>query len=151
MTDYAPLKIAAKGLRAILDQAKNLASSDLDSLSERPGSVFCPAIKIYSDLLNSLAFEDFDQLEDQLKKDPKAEEFADELWATEDAWDELLSFIDEKLNFGINSKASYIGARPPLEADLYLPEEPLKCFKLEDVLANFKGFKVHLVLLRHLS
>ena len=58
--DPDPLKKAIKGLQAIVDLANTLLDSQdgIRTLAEKPGSVFCPAIKIYSDLLNSYSLSE---------------------------------------------------------------------------------------------
>jgi len=151
--DPDPLKKAIKGLQAIVDLANTLVDSQdgIRTLAEKPGSVFCPAIKIYSDLLNSYSLSEMKNFDNNLKKNPKLDEVAEEFWDIEDCWDEVLAKIDVKINKADTGEICKVGDLGPLEADFIDIKNEEKQTKLENVLIDNQDSKVHLVLLRHLS
>ena len=73
--DSEPLVKATMGLQAIIDSANALLESPdgMKILAEKPGSVFCPAIKIYSNLLTSYSLSEMGGLDNELRKEISAE------------------------------------------------------------------------------
>ena len=150
-----PLIKATTGLQAIVEYAKSLlvSAEGLLTLSERPGSIFCPAIKIYSQLLTSYSLNKLNDLDDYLKRNADFEESAEAFWNVEEQWDEVLSKIDVALNKGVKGckVIKKIGDIAPLETALInVKAQDMNC-RLENVLDENLGKSVHLVLLRHLS
>ena len=150
-----PLIKATTGLQAIVEYAKSLlvSAEGLLTLSERPGSIFCPAIKIYSQLLTSYSLNKLNDLDDYLKRNADFEESAEAFWNVEEQWDEVLSKIDVALNKGVKGckVIKKIGDIAPLETALInVKAQDMDC-RLENVLDENLGLSVHLVLLRHLS
>ena len=150
-----PLIKATTGLQAIVEYAKSLlvSAEGLLTLSERPGSIFCPAIKIYSQLLTSYSLNELNDLDDYLKRNADFEESAEAFWNVEEQWDEVLSKIDAALNKGVKGckVIKKIGDIAPLETALInVKAQDMNC-RLENVLDENLGLAVHLVLLRHLS
>ena len=150
-----PLIKATTGLQAIVEYAKSLlvSAEGLLTLSERPGSIFCPAIKIYSQLLTSYSINKLNDLDDYLKRNADFEESAEAFWNVEEQWDEVLSKIDVALNKGVKGCVviKKIGDIAPLETALInVKSQDMNC-RLENVLDENLGKSVHLVLLRHLS
>ena len=150
-----PLIKATTGLQAIVEYAKSLlvSAEGLLTLSERPGSIFCPAIKIYSQLLTSYSLNKLNDLDDYLKRNADFEESAEAFWNVEEQWDEVLSKIDVALNKGVKGckVIKKIGDIAPLETALInVKAQDMNC-RLENVLDENLGLSVHLVLLRHLS
>ena len=150
-----PLIKATTGLQAIVEYAKSLlvSAEGLLTLSERPGSIFCPAIKIYSQLLTSYSLNKLNDLDDYLKRNADFEESAEAFWNVEEQWDEVLSKIDVALNKGVKGckVIKKVGDIAPLETALInVKAQDMNC-RLENVLDENLGLSVHLVLLRHLS
>jgi len=150
-----PLIKATTGLQAIVDNANSLlvSAEGLLTLSERPGSIFCPAIKIYSQLLSSYSLNELNKLDDYLKRNADFEESAEAFWNVEEQWDEVLSKIDVELNKGVKGCVviKKVGDIAPLDTALInVKDQDMDC-RLENVLDENLGLSVHLVLLRHLS
>jgi len=150
-----PLIKATTGLQAIVEYAKSLlvSAEGLLTLSERPGSIFCPAIKIYSQLLTSYSLNKLNDLDDYLKRNADFEESAEAFWNVEEQWDEVLRKIDVALNKGVKGckVIKKVGDIAPLETALInVKAQDMNC-RLENVLDENLGLSVHLVLLRHLS
>ena len=150
-----PLIKATTGLQAIVEYAKSLlvSAEGLLTLSERPGSIFCPAIKIYSQLLTSYSLNELNDLDDYLKRNADFEESAEAFWNVEEQWDEVLSKIDVALNKGVKGCVviKKVGDIAPLDTALInVKDQDMDC-QLENVLDENLGLSVHLVLLRHLS
>ena len=150
-----PLIKATTGLQAIVEYAKSLlvSAEGLLTLSERPGSIFCPAIKIYSQLLTSYSINKLNDLDDYLKRNADFEESAEAFWNVEEQWDEVLSKIDVALNKGVKGCVviKKVGDIAPLDTALInVKAQDMDC-RLENVLDENLGLSVHLVLLRHLS
>ena len=150
-----PLIKATTGLQAIVEYAKSLlvSAEGLLTLSERPGSIFCPAIKIYSQLLTSYSINKLNDLDDYLKRNADFEESAEAFWNVEEQWDEVLSKIDVALNKGVKGCVviKKVGDIAPLDTALInVKNQDMDC-RLENVLDENLGMSVHLVLLRHLS
>ena len=150
-----PLIKATTGLQAIVEYAKSLlvSAEGLLTLSERPGSIFCPAIKIYSQLLTSYSLNKLNDLDDYLKRNADFEESAEAFWNVEEQWDEVLSKIDVALNKGVKGCVviKKVGDIAPLDTALInVKNQDMEC-RLENVLDENLGLSVHLVLLRHLS
>jgi len=150
-----PLIKATTGLQAIVEYANSLlvSAEGLLTLSERPGSIFCPAIKIYSQLLTSYSLNELNDLDDYLKRNADFEESAEAFWNVEEQWDEVLSKIDVALNKGVKGCVviKKVGDIAPLDAALInVKNQDMEC-RLENVLDENLGLSVHLVLLRHLS
>ena len=150
-----PLIKATTGLQAIVEYANSLlvSAEGLLTLSERPGSIFCPAIKIYSQLLTSYSINKLNDLDDYLKRNADFEESAEAFWNVEEQWDEVLSKIDVALNKGVKGckVIKKVGDIAPLETALInVKAQDMNC-RLENVLDENLGLSVHLVLLRHLS
>ena len=150
-----PLIKATTGLQAIVEYANSLlvSAEGLLTLSERPGSIFCPAIKIYSQLLTSYSINKLNDLDDYLKRNADFEESAEAFWNVEEQWDEVLSKIDVALNKGVKGCVviKKVGDIAPLETALInVKAQDMNC-RLENVLDENLGLSVHLVLLRHLS
>ena len=150
-----PLIKATTGLQAIVEYAKSLlvSAEGLLTLSERPGSIFCPAIKIYSQLLTSYSINKLNDLDDYLKRNADFEESAEAFWNVEEQWDEVLSKIDAALNKGVKGCVviKKVGDIAPLDTALInVKNQDMDC-RLENVLDENLGLSVHLVLLRHLS
>ena len=150
-----PLIKATTGLQAIVEYANSLlvSAEGLLTLSERPGSIFCPAIKIYSQLLTSYSLNELNDLDDYLKRNADFEESAEAFWNVEEQWDEVLSKIDVALNKGVKGCVviKKVGDIAPLETALInVKAQDMNC-RLENVLDENLGKSVHLVLLRHLS
>ena len=150
-----PLIKATTGLQAIVDYANSLlvSAEGLLTLSERPGSIFCPAIKIYSQLLSSYSLNELNKLDDYLKRNADFEESAEAFWNVEEQWDEVLSKIDVELNKGVKGCVviKKVGDIAPLDTALInVKDQDMDC-RLENVLDENLGLSVHLVLLRHLS
>ena len=150
-----PLIKATTGLQAIVEYAKSLlvSAEGLLTLSERPGSIFCPAIKIYSQLLTSYSLNELNDLDDYLKRNADFEESAEAFWNVEEQWDEVLSKIDVALNKGVKGCVviKKVGDIAPLDTALInVKNQDMEC-RLENVLDENLGLSVHLVLLRHLS
>ena len=151
-----PLLKATSGLKTILDEANALLATEDGTklLTEKPGSIFCPAIKIYSNLLKEYSLSNFKDLDKNLKRNPKLENAAEEFWDIEALWDENLTKIDSKISNGgdgNNDVVKKIGEQAPIDASLIDVRNRQKSCLLENVLDENQGFKVHLVLLRHLS
>ena len=151
-----PLIKATSGLKTILDAANSLLATEDGTklLTEKPGSIFCPAIKIYSNLLKEYSLSNFKDLDKNLKRNPKLENAAEEFWDIEALWDENLTKIDSKISNGgdgNNDVVKKIGEQAPIDASLIDVRNRQKSCLLENVLDENQGFKVHLVLLRHLS
>ena len=150
-----PLIKATTGLQAIVEYANSLlvSAEGLLTLSERPGSIFCPAIKIYSQLLTSYSLNELNDLDDYLKRNADFEESAEAFWNVEEQWDEVLSKIDVALNKGVKGCVviKKVGDIAPLDTALInVKDQDMDC-RLENVLDENLGLSVHLVLLRHLS
>ena len=150
-----PLIKATTGLQAIVEYANSLlvSAEGLLTLSERPGSIFCPAIKIYSQLLSSYSLNELNELDDYLKRNADFEESAEAFWNVEEQWDEVLSKIDVALNKGVKGCVviKKVGDTAPLDTALInVKDQDMDC-RLENVLDENLGLSVHLVLLRHLS
>jgi len=150
-----PLIKATTGLQAIVEYANSLlvSAEGLLTLSERPGSIFCPAIKIYSQLLTSYSLSELNELDDYLKRNADFEESAEAFWNVEEQWDEVLSKIDVALNKGVKGCVviKKVGDVAPLDTALInVKDQDMDC-RLENVLDENLGLSVHLVLLRHLS
>ena len=150
-----PLIKATTGLQAIVEYANSLlvSAEGLLTLSERPGSIFCPAIKIYSQLLTSYSLNELNDLDDYLKRNADFEESAEAFWNVEEQWDEVLSKIDVALNKGVKGCVviKKVGDIAPLDTALInVKDQDMDC-QLENVLDENLGLSVHLVLLRHLS
>ena len=150
-----PLIKATAGLQAIVEYANSLSGSTegLLTLSERPGSIFCPAIKIYSQLLTSYSLNELKDLDDFLKRNADFEDSAEAFWNVEEQWDEVLSKIDVALNKGVKGCLGImkVGDTAPLDTALInVRDQDIDC-RLENVLDENLGLSVHLVLLRHLS
>jgi len=150
-----PLIKATTGLQAIVEYANSLlvSAEGLLTLSERPGSIFCPAIKIYSQLLTSYSLNELNELDDYLKRNADFEESAEAFWNVEEQWDEVLSKIDVALNKGVKGCVviKKVGDIAPLDTALINVKcQDMDC-RLENVLDENLGLSVHLVLLRHLS
>ena len=150
-----PLIKATTGLQAIVEYANSLlvSAEGLLTLSERPGSIFCPAIKIYSQLLTSYSLNELNDLDDYLKRNADFEESAEAFWNVEEQWDEVLSKIDVALNKGVKGCVviKKVGDIAPLDTALInVKNQDMEC-RLENVLDENLGLSVHLVLLRHLS
>ena len=150
-----PLIKATTGLQAIVEYANSLlvSAEGLLILSERPGSIFCPVIKIYSQLLTSYSLNKLNDLDDYLKRNADFEESAEAFWNVEEQWDEVLSKIDAALNKGVKGckVIKKVGDIAPLETALInVKNQDMDC-RLENVLDENLGLSVHLVLLRHLS
>ena len=150
-----PLIKATTGLQAIVEYANSLlvSAEGLLTLSERPGSIFCPAIKIYSQLLSSYSLNELNKLDDYLKRNADFEESAEAFWNVEEQWDEVLSKIDVELNKGVKGCVviKKVGDIAPLDTALInVKDQDMDC-RLENVLDENLGLSVHLVLLRHLS
>ena len=149
------LREATKGLQAIVEHAESLlvSAEGLLTLSERPGSIFCPAIEIYSRLLTNSSFNSLKDLDDFLKCNAAFEDLADSFWDVEDRWDQILTKIDAALSGGVKGSGGIkkVGDIAPLDATLVnVKNQDEKC-QLEDVLNNHQGLLVHMILLRHLS
>ena len=151
-----PLVKATSGLKAILDAADSLLAAEdgRKLLTEKPGSIFCPAIKIYANLLTEYSLSNLKDLDNNLKRNAKLEKVAEEFWDIEALWDENLTKIDSKISNGGNGNndvVKKIGELAPIEAMLVDVKNRQKNCQLENVLDENLGFQVHLVLLRHLS
>jgi len=150
-----PLIKATTGLQAIVEYASSqlVSAEGLQTLSERPGSIFCPAIKIYSQLLTSYSLNELNDLDDYLKRNADFEESAEAFWNVEEQWDEVLTKIDVALNKSVKGCVviKKVGDTAPLDTALInVKDQDMDC-RLENVLDENLGLSVHLVLLRHLS
>jgi len=150
-----PLEKATTGLQAIVDSASTLLASQdgVKILAERPGSVFCPAIKIYSNLLTSYSLSEMEDLDCKLKRNPSLDEVAEAFWDVEERWDEILAKIDVAINKGDDGCGgiSNVSDIAPLDAVFIDVKNQEKVVRLENVLCDNQESRVHLVLLRHLS
>ena len=143
------LQKATRDIQAVLDRANELAKTKegQEQISQKPGRVFCPAIRIYANLLAESALSSTRLIDEKLKGDFTAEEQAEAFWSTEEAWDRLLEKLDAEL----------LNKNPVSRLGVELAEAPLKTptddhvASLGQVLSEQQGPKVHLVLLRHLS
>ena len=138
-----PLIKATTGLQAIVEYAKSLlvSAEGLLTLSERPGSIFCPAIKIYSQLLTSYSLNKLNDLDDYLKRNADFEESAEAFWNVEEQWDEVLSKIDVALNKGVKGCVviKKVGDIAPLDTALInVINQDMAC-RLENVLDEHLG------------
>lgn len=151
--DSEPLVKATMGLQAIIDSANTLLESPdgMKILAEKPGSVFCPAIKIYSNLLTSYSLSEMGGLDNEIRKNPNLDEVAESFWDVEDSWDEVLARIDVKINKGSTGDICQVEDIAPLKAVFIDIRNEEKQIQLENVLCENEYSKVHLVLLRHLS
>ena len=151
--DSEPLVKATTSLQAIVDSANTLLESPdgMKILAEKPGSVFCPAIKIYSNLLTSYSLSEMGDLDNELKKNPNLDEVAEAFWDVEESWNEVLAKIDIKINKGSTGDICKVEDIAPLKAVFIDIKNEEKQIELENVLCENEDSKVHLVLLRHLS
>ena len=138
-----PLIKATTGLQAIVEYANNLlvSAEGLLTLSERPGSVFCPAIKIYSQLLTSYSLNELNDLDDYLKRNADFEESAEAFWNVEEKWDEVLRKIDVALNKGVKGCVviKKVGDIAPLDTALINVKNQDTACRLENVLDEHLG------------
>jgi len=155
--DAEALQQACQSLQKVLDEAHVLMqdSGGLKKISDAPGSLFCPAIPIYSQLLRSFHCKTFKDLDILLKRtqDTKEQDEVERFWDLEEEWDTTLKKIDAMLS--PNSEDAHvvtkIGEKAPLQVLLQNARNPQESMTLKEVLMKTSNSRVHLILLRHLS
>jgi len=149
------LEEAIDGLSGVISKTKGLMGTTAGQcdLNRRPGSILCPAIKIYSNLLKKSGLSSIKDVDDALKSNYQFERIAERFWSIEEEWDQLLSSIDEAFEVQTRKSYSIIREGQDIPFEISLENINGRTSTLAEIVQEHSQDlpMIHLVLLRHLS